>query len=170
MIEEKNIIKPKQIIKGCLIGISIFSIPLLFFLTIESIVDYYHRNDWKEITTPLPTSTTQLLCDKFDLSLDDKLCNGKSEIYGPDFYDTIKMAFKPFEDKESKNEAATYSEVENKIGKFRYMCEPSITDSTNFSYYRCFYDLCGDKKYVIVIMFTYPDDLVYRISTPMEND
>ena len=128
------------------------------------------RDDWKKRTTPLPRETVAILCANFDLEKDHPLCNGKTDVYGPDFYDIIRDTFHPYEDEIDSSKAATYDEVEEKIGMFEYECEPVVYEADGFTYFNCVYDLRGDMEFVIGIMFTYPDNAVFRINTPMGYD
>ena len=130
------------------------------------------RSDsWKKRTTPLPKDTINLLCANFQLEKDYSLCNEKKDIYGPDFYDILRDTFRPYEEYGiPSSEAATYEDVEEKIGIFMYECDPVVTTGEGFSYFRCRYDFRGDREFIIGIMFTYPDNAVFRINTPMGFD
>lgn len=133
------------------------------------------RNKWKKRTTPLPSDTVVILCTNFKLEEDHRLCSGKRDIYGPDFYKIIRETFRPYEeyniDKNiDTNEAATYDEVENVIGMFKYECESVVYQADGFNSYVCRYDLRGDGEFTIGILFTYPDNVVYGIYTPMGYD
>lgn len=124
-----------------------------------------NRNNWKEKTTPLSVETIKILCQNFDIGT-SPLCNRKSDVYGPDFYRTITDAFRPSDEYNiNDGEPATYKEVEERIGAFRYGCEPVATTGDGFSYFTCFYDLRGDRFWIIAIFFTYPEESVFRITT-----
>jgi hypothetical protein len=124
-----------------------------------------HQDDWKQRTTPIPKETRDLLCSRFGLSSADRLCNGKKDVYAPDFVNTIKHAFRPYEDKTQSSEAATYDDVEKKIGIFKYKCEPAETTGDGLTYFTCSYDLRGDREFVMTFIFTYPEKAVMRIMT-----
>jgi hypothetical protein len=146
----------------------IIGVPILFRGYLHFV---YYGDDWKEGTTPLPAETVKILCENFDLDAKDPLCNGKKAVYGPDFYDIIRDTFRPYESYEiESSEAATYDEVEEKIGMFRYECEPAVTTGDGFTFFSCTYDLHGDREFIIGILYTYPDNAVYRINTPMGYD
>lgn len=155
-----------------IIGYSIAALACIFvtFIIIGRIITFVHRNDWKERTTPLPQSTVHMLCANFDLDETNKLCNGREVIYGPDFYKIIVESFRPYEWKGSKEDAASYDEVERKIGQFKYDCESVVTEGDGFSYFVCYYDLRGDREFIIGNFFSYPDNLVYRINFPWGED
>lgn len=143
-------------------------IPVLFFGYVNFI---RYGDNWKQRTTPLSRETTATLCDHFDLEKDHPLCAGKKDVYGPEFYRIIRDTFRPYQAYEiPSSEAATYDEVEEKIGTFRYECEPIVHQADGLAYFRCFYDLRGDKVLKIVITFTYPEKAVLQIDTPMGFD
>lgn len=149
---------------------SITFISLIFAITstiglIVILNQVSHRDDWKKRTTPLPKETTDLLCNSFDLPREDLLCNGNADVYGLDFFGIIQDTFKPFQTYElESNEAATYDEVEQKLGTFRYECEPVVYQADGFTYFVCYYDLRGDRKFIMAIVYTYPEMAVARIT------
>jgi hypothetical protein len=123
-----------------------------------------HQDDWKERTTPLSEETRDLLCSRFGLSSDDPLCNGKKDVYAADFVEVVEDAFRPYEWYGiPSSEAATYDEVEEKIGKFKYECEPTETTGDGLTYFVCSYDLRGDREFVMTFIYTYPEKSVMRI-------
>lgn len=130
-----------------------------------------HWNDWKAKTTPLPNETIGILCNNLELESEHPLCNGKKDVYGPDFIDIISDTFRPYEAyKLESSEAATYDEVEEKIGAFRYECGPVITAGDGFTYFICDYDLRGDKEFPISIIFTSPEMATFRIMMSLGRD
>jgi len=145
----------------------IIGVPILFYAYLHFV---YYGDDWKQRTTPLPSETVTTLCENFDLDA-DSLCDGKKAVYGPDFYRVIRDAFRPYEAYGiASSEAATYAEVEDRIGIFRYECEPIVTTGDGFTFFSCDYDLRGDREFIIGIMYTYPENAVFRINTPMGFD
>jgi hypothetical protein len=131
----------------------------------------YYGDHWKQRTTPLQRETITMLCANFDLEKDYSLCDGKKDIYGPDFYNIIRDTFRPYEAyKIASSEAATYDDVEEKIGSFMYDCESVVTTGDGFTFFRCAYDLPGDREFIIDILYTFPDNAVFRINTPMGFD
>ncbi|MBV6465791.1 MAG: hypothetical protein PGMFKBFP_01076 [Anaerolineales bacterium] len=141
-------------------------VALLLLFLIPQVNFAIHRNDYKKKTTPLPKETVEILCDNFSLEKEDKLCNGKKEVYAPDFFRTINSDFKPYEEYQiESSESATYEEVQEKIGAFQFKCEPTVTTGDGFSYFLCSYDLRGDRFYTIVIFFSYPDMAVFRMTS-----
>jgi len=124
----------------------------------------HKRDDWKQRTTPLLQETRDLLCSSFGLPPDDCLCNGNKDVYADDFVDTIKDAFRPYEEyRTQSSEAATYDDVEKKIGKFKYECEPAETTGDGLTFFTCSYDLRGDREFVMTFLYTYPEKAVMRI-------
>jgi hypothetical protein len=140
----------------------------VFFYAYLRFVTY---GDWKERTTPLPSETVAQLCASFYLEKDSSLCNGRRDVYGPDFYDIIRDTFRPYEEYEiPSSEAAIYDDVEEKLAGFKYECDPVVEQADEFSYFVCRYDLRGDREFIIGIIYTHPDNAVFRIMTPMGFD
>ena len=157
-----------KIIKGILIAIG--TLIILSILACLAILFLRGSLNWKERTTPLPMDTVNTLCANFQLERDHKLCNGKRDVYGPDFYDILRDTFRSYEYEIARNEAKTYEDVEEKIGEFKYECDPVVTTGDDFSYFMCRYDFRGDREFTIGIMFTPPDNAVFRMLTPMGFD
>jgi hypothetical protein len=150
------------------VAFAIIVILILFYSYVQFI---YFRHSWKQRTTPLPSETIAHLCTRFHLEKDDSLCNGKRDVYGPDFYGIIRDTFRPYEAYEiPRSEAATYEDVEQKLAKYKYECDPVVEQADGFSYFRCSYDLRGDREFIIGILYTHPDNAVFRINTPMGFD
>ncbi len=104
--------------KNTLIRIIVL-IPVLILLALY-LNQMLHQDDWKERTTPLPKETRDLLCSRFGLSSDDRLCNSRKNVYATDFVDTIVHAFRPYEEyRTQSSEAATYNDVEEKNWKIQ---------------------------------------------------
>jgi hypothetical protein len=148
------------------------SVIVLFssILIIGNIDTYIHRNDWKDRTSPLPVLTIRTLCKNFELANTSPLCEENKNIYSRDFYKAIIAYFRPYENEKNTVGTATYSLVEENIGEYKIKCESVTTNSDGFSNFRCFYDIRGDNVFIMVIWFTYPDNLVFRIMTPMGED
>ena len=152
------------------IGTTILLLVLVCLVT-EIVLFIRYQREWKKHTTPLPEETIAILCENFDLKPDHRLCSGKKEVYGPDFYKIIRESFRPYDQYNiNSNEAASFDEVDKKIGKFKYECDPILTTGDGFSYFVCRYDLRGDREYIIGMMFSYPDNAAFRMSTPMIDD
>jgi hypothetical protein len=148
----------------------IVAIPVLVLLVLY-INRALHQDDWKERTTPLPEETRDLLCSRFELSPDDPLCNGKKDVYAPDFVRIIKDTSRPYEEyRIQSSEAATYDDVEEKIGKFKYECEPDVHQADGLTYFICSYDLRGDREFVMAFLYTYPEKAVMRIMSTSRFD
>lgn len=113
--------------------------------------------NWKEKTTPLDPNVVRDLCVAFSLSSNDKRCQPDSVVYAPEFFDVVRETFAP-----SNDTWATYEEVQEKIGKYRYRFEPLVTQSDGITYFVAGYDLRGDRVYPIG-MFFYDDGRLFRI-------
>jgi hypothetical protein len=147
----------------------ILAIPVLILLVLY-ISQALRRDDWKKRTTPLLPETVEALCVDFELEKDHRLCAGKRDVFGTDFYKIIRDTFRPNEYETGNSEASTYEEVEKKIGNFKYECDDVATTGDGFSFFSCRYDLRGDREFIIGIMYTYPEMAVFRINTPMGYD
>jgi hypothetical protein len=159
--------KTKKMFVAILLCITIGA-PLMFYGYLYFI---RYGDHWKQRTTPLPRETVAILCTNFALDKNHLLCSAKEDVYGPDFYKIIRDTFRPYEAYEiASNEAATFDEVDEKIGMFKYECEPVVYQADGFTYFNCLYDLHGDREFIMGIMFTYPDNAVFRINTPMGFD
>jgi hypothetical protein len=155
-------------IKSCALYFFVFMI--IFFIG-GRIYEFTHKDDRKPRTTPLNPQTITTLCKNFELDESDRLCNNTRDIYGPDFYTVLSKTLKPYEySKYEISESLTYDDVEEKIGQFKYECWDVVHQKDGFSYFRCSYDLRGDSVYIVAILFSYPDNKVYRIMTPMGED
>jgi hypothetical protein len=145
-------------------GISIIIVILTLALSILYIKQASHSDDWKRRTTPLPKETIDLLCHDFELPSDDSLCDGNKDVYALDFVKVIRDTFRTYEAFGiESSEAATYDQVEEKIGTFKYECEPVTYQADGFSYFVCFYDLRGDREFIITVFYTYPEMAVMRL-------
>jgi hypothetical protein len=160
--------KNKKVFKFTLV-VLIIGIPIILYFGYKLFGPF--RDVWKQRTTPLPQESITILCGNFDMKQDHQLCSGKKDVYGPDFYDIIRNTFRPYEAYNiDSSEAATYDEVEEKIGIFEYGCFPVVHQTDGFSYFECVYDLRGDEEFFIDIIYTYPENAVVRINTPLGND
>ena len=148
-----------------IIGSILIATPILICLLLYTNRSI-HQNDWEKRTTPLPKETKDLLCSRFELLPEDPLCSDNKNVYALDFVDIIRDTFRPYETNNvESSEAATYDDVEDKIGMFKYECESVETTGEGFSYFVCYYDLRGDRKFIIAIFYTYPDMAVMRINS-----
>ena len=81
------------------------------------------------------------------------------------FFNIIMDTFRPYEPYQTpSDEAATYDEVNEKIGDFIIGCGNVQHQADGFSFFLCDYDLRGDKAFPIRIMYTYPEMAAIRIS------
>jgi hypothetical protein len=146
---------------------TIIGIPVLFYGYLYFVM---YGDQWKQRTTPLPVESVKILCNNFNLG-NNSLCMEKRAVYAPEFYNIIRDSFRPYMAyKIASSESATYDDVETKIGVFKYECEPITYQANGLVYFRCFYDLRGDRAFKIVITFTYPEKAVMQIDTPMGYD
>jgi hypothetical protein len=158
---KRNVLTPWRLI----IAITIIAIGLVYGNQV------LHRNDWKKRTTPLSRETINSLCRDFEIQASDPKCNGKSTVYAPDFFDTIQRTFKPYQTyKLPRNQAGTYDEVEQKLGSFKYECEPTVHQADGFIYSVCYYDLRGDREFILAIVYAYPEKVVARITGTSKYD
>ena len=83
----------------------------------------------------------------------------------------IGDTFRPYEiyGMES-SEAATYDEVEEKIGAFKYECEPVVHQANGLTCFRYSYDLRGDREFVMTFLYTHPEKAVMRIMSTSRFD
>jgi hypothetical protein len=142
----------------------IVSIVLLIF-SIPYLSRALHRDDWKTKTSPLPKQTISLLCERFGLSSQDRLCKDNRDVYGTDFFPVIRSTFQSeLVPDTGSNKAASFDAVEQKLGTFRYECEPTVHQADGYSYFVCYYDLRGDRAFVVAIVYSYPEKKVLRIN------
>lgn len=106
------------------------------------------REDYTRYTTPLASDTVVDLCNKLDLSENDRRCNSGAVVYAPDFFDDIKEHFRNL-----PKEKATQEEVDETLGDYKMRCSHPTKLSTGKVYYRCLYDLRGDEVSIISIYF-----------------
>lgn len=156
-----------------LLLISIISIFLLCLITLvfgNFISKKSLRKHIQETTTPLSSETIEYLCTAFRLSVDDKLCNGHVDVYGPDFYPVIGEAFYPIaRDGDISTNPANYDFVEQTLGRFKTECRQIYIEDGIEKFY-CRYDLKGDEAFILSISFYYPSMKIIRIYTPMGMD
>jgi hypothetical protein len=140
-------------------GVVVVSLLLLIIITVIILIPFLygalliglelpHRLSWRDRTSPLSETTVKDICLKFNLSQQDARCKQGAVIYAPDFFQTIRSDFI-----HSNGESVTYDYVQEKIGKYQYEREPMIMDRSGNEYFRCRYDLRGDRVYPIGITF-----------------
>jgi hypothetical protein len=147
-------------ILACSLGVYLFAPIAIDIFT--SLRNYQQRlanhPPYTEITTPLPRETVVDICSNFKLSANDPRCLPDSVVYGPDFFDDIKIFFRKLPKQEATLQTAT-----EKLGKYLIVCE----DPDNEGDFRCQYDLRGDGIYAIGIYFT-KDGYIYQIQASTE--
>jgi hypothetical protein len=119
------------------------------------------KPDLSKYTTPLNQQTIQDICKQFDLK-DDRRCSLDNQVYAPDFFPTILAAF--------ERGRSTRDDVKAKLGRYEYGCEtPTYVPSLGITYYRCSYDLNGDRVFPIVIWYR-DDGVVFRMTATIGDD
>lgn len=118
---------------------------------------YRDLTQWRERTSPLDPAVVNDICQKFGLPESDDRCKPGAVVYAPDFFNTIGGTFQP-----ENGEWATYDQVEEKLGEYKYEEEPITKVSDGTEYFVAWYDLRGDRVYPIVIFF-YSDGSLMRI-------
>lgn len=106
---------------------------------------------------PLKSEVVQDICLRFDLPSNDSRCQFDAVVYSDDFNNTISDALKT-----TNSRQLTFDQVEEKLGRYRYECEPKVTQADGTQSFRCYYDLQGDKIFRIGISF-FSDGRVWRI-------
>jgi hypothetical protein len=132
------------------------------------VVRFVHRNDWKKDTTPLPVQTISDLCQRFDLSHEDLVCNGSKKVYAADFGEVLRARFSlknPIRT-EKADATFTYQDVEKVIGAYKLECENLVElPASGYSYFRCLYDFRGDRYWREALYFYYPEQTLFSIRT-----
>lgn len=143
---------PRNILAFGILGIVI--ICCLFSILLYSWKAFFPNNDWKQQTSPLRPEVISDLCNKLDLTDDNPLCNGSSEVYAPEFFPTIRARF--------QLNKSTYDDVQSLFGSYQSKYEPPIALSTGEQYYRAWYDFRGDGATALIFFFD-QEDRVFRI-------
>lgn len=136
----------------------IYAVGLILLTGIAMGYDAYKDiTQWRERTSPLDPAVVSDICQKFDIPEGDDRCKPGAVVYAPDFFSTIGETFQP-----ENREWATYDQVEEKLGEYKYNEEPITKVSDGTEYFRAWYDLHRDRVYPIVIFF-YSDGRLMRI-------
>jgi len=134
-----------------------------FFFFVNSCVP---KDDWKKKTSPLPKETVTSLCTKLLLTSTHSLCDGSNDVYASDFSRVIRDRF-PLEDPmETPKSKATisYDEVQEVLGEYNQGCQDVVHLSvSNYSYFRCSYDLRGDDYWIDAFYFYSPENTLFSI-------
>lgn len=112
-----------------------------------------YRDNYKLHTTSLPKSVVEDICLKLGIESSIENCKSNAVVYAPELFDEIKTYFKDMPDQDK-----TYGTVQDKLGTYLVSCEKPDPDG----YYRCRYDLRGDKVYPIFFLFD-KDNFYYEI-------
>lgn len=145
------------IICSLLFGTGIFT---GIVLSIDTMVEF---RTWKEKTTPLDNTVVQNLCAVFELSPYDSVCSLSDAVYGPDFFPIVLETFTP-----KNGNWATFDEVEEMIGTYKYYCEELIKTGDGIEFFVCWYDFNGDHMFPISI-FYYSDGNIMKIVANVTN-
>lgn len=105
---------------------------------------------WRDATTPLSQEVNSDLCTQLEIDPTDPRCDieNSSVVYGPDFFREIYELFTP-----EDSPWATYDEVEEIIGTYKYECEPTVQLSDGTEYFVCAHDFAGDRVFPIAIFY-----------------
>ena len=131
---------------------------LPFVITICTDIKAYetrvaYRDNYKLHTTPLAQDTVIDICTKFKISNTSESCVVSAIVYAPELFDEIKGYFKALPEQDK-----TFDTVREYLGSYLVQCEKPDPDG----YYRCEYDLRGDKMYPIFFLFD-KSDYYYEI-------
>lgn len=119
--------------------------------------DYRAFSTASEKTEPLRPDVIQDICIKFDIPTTDPRCQPNAVAYAYDFFGTFKEALRTTDQRQ-----LTFDQVQEKLGQYQYYREPVITVSDGTRYFRCWYDLQGDRAYPIAVSF-FDDGRVWRV-------
>jgi hypothetical protein len=132
-----------------LLAVSVLLVPCCYGIIFEAVVlrNYATRPKWHEITTPVPPTVVQDVCQKLNLPGDRRLCRPGAVVYAPELFPFIKRAFTPG--------VTTYEEIEQALGQYRYHCEEPVTyPGLGLTLFRCWYDFNQDHVFPFVFSFT----------------
>ncbi len=111
----------------------------------------------RQLTRPLGPEVAQDICMKFDIPSTDPRCQTNALVYASDFRETITDKLGT-----TNQRQLTFDEVQGMLGKYLYKREPLTTESDGTQYFRCWYDLQGDRLYPIIISF-HADGRVWQV-------
>ena len=117
--------------------------------------------DLSKYTTPLDSETIRDICMNFEIK-DNRLCIQDRPVYAPDFFPIILSTF--------ERGVSTRDDVKAKLGRYEYGCEPpTYVPSLELTYYRCAYDLNGDRVFFVGIWYL-DNDVVWRMTGTIGDD
>ena len=117
--------------------------------------------DLSKYTTPLDSETIQDICMNFEIK-DNRLCTQDRPVYAPDFFPIILSTF--------ERGVSTRDDVKAKLGRYEYGCEPpTYVPRLELTYYRCAYDLNGDRVFFVGIWYL-DNDVVWRMTGTIGDD
>ena len=123
---------------------------------------YVSHYGWEAVQLrPIEKVVQSDLCMRFDIPLEDPLCDPDNTVTDPDFFPIINDTFK------SKNqERASYDEVQSYLGPYNY--DGCSTYHTGYTYgpetmIDCRYSLSGSKITVFTIQFDASTGILYNI-------
>lgn len=99
------------------------------------------KPDLSKYTSPLTSEVVQDICERFGVK-DEKPCTQTGTVYAPDFFPIILSSF--------ERGVSTHRDVQAKLGQYEYGCEPpTYVSSLDMTYFRCSYDLNGDRVFPV---------------------
>jgi hypothetical protein len=119
-----------------------------------------YRENWTRYTSPLPVSTIKDLCERLDLSDDDRLCRLEKDVYAGDFYSIIRKRIIP-----KDQDRMDYDQVNEFLGP--YIVDECYVMPGSEEDVSCIFDLRGDRVYFIGADFDSVGKLI-RLFTPLE--
>jgi hypothetical protein len=112
-------------------------------------------NDYQTYTTPLSKETVADICLKFGIEETSEYCKDNAIVYAPEIFPEIERYFKNLPGKTN-----IVPIVDEKLVAYLISC-----NATSKATYECKYDLRGDGRYLLYIVFT-KDGYLYRILMP----
>jgi hypothetical protein len=104
--------------------------------------------------TQLDRATIDDLCRELALPPGDERCQPEAEVNIFDFVPAFKEHF--------KFGVATYKDVAKALGEYEDNCEPRVTTSDGYSYFRCWYEF-NDSLYPVVFRFSGEENTLDQI-------
>ena len=99
--------------------------------------------------TPTPVSVTQAqaICSRLSLPSDDSRCQSHS-VYVSEFFTVIRERYIP-----AKWSSANRGTVDRELGAYLLRCEDSWSITSEGDLQDCYYDLNGDRAYLLTITY-----------------
>ena len=110
------------------------------------------RPPLEQVTTPLPAEVVADVCQRLELAPDQPPCRVAKPVYAQDFAYAIR-------DSKQRLGLRSYADVQARFGPYQFKCGPMVTQANGVTYYRCHYDLRGDRVYRFAFSFLDDDSL-----------